>query len=215
MDFAGRLAPVRLNPGHVPADPSRVSSRTRKLSGNALGILVPLWLAVVVSCSSGDGSDGKPAALRVVKAVVTSLLSGSPETRQEIRAAEDPPPAAEPGLALHAPPQTCTVPYAGPVTIVPVRTPAALQRGVSERRDVALVYETDDTAIWEDGRVLTLDVENLGSHLNAVGWATNPMRILGASTRPGSSGANFGWSSGQSSFQSSAAAKPKKRRRRG
>jgi hypothetical protein len=179
-------------------------------------MLVPLCLAVVVSCSSGDAGDGKPGALRVVKAVVTSLLSGSAETRHEIPAEEEPPLAAEPALALDAqPPQTCTVPYAGPVTIVPVRTPAALQRGVAERRDVALVYETDDTAIWEDGRVLTLDVENLGSHLNAVGWATNPMRILGASTRPGSSGANLGWRTGQSSFQSSARAKPKKRRRRG
>jgi hypothetical protein len=122
-------------------------------------------------------------------------------------------PSAAP-VALEAlPAETCLVPYRGTVTIIPVRTPAALQRSIDDRPRVPVVYETEDTAIWRDGRVLTLDLENVGSHLNAVGWASNQMEILGTGSRPGGSSANLGWDSGQSGFKKRGTAKKRKRRR--
>ncbi len=109
-------------------------------------------------------------------------------------------------------PETCEIPYRGPVTIVRVRSPTALARSVADRPSRELVYETEDTAIFEDGRILTLNLENLGTHLNAVGWSTNPINIMGAGVRPGGSGRNTGWNSAENTGKKS---KKKRRRRRG
>jgi hypothetical protein len=152
-----------------------------------------------------------------MRAVLTGLLSNAVEAREEPGAAPrlPPEPGAEAALALQTEePQTCVVPYNGPVTIIQARTPSALARTVADRPRVPIVYETEDTAIWEDGRVVTTDVENLGTHLNAVGWASNPMQILGAGARPGGSTRNLGWASATSSFGNSKTTK-KRRRRRG
>ena len=109
-------------------------------------------------------------------------------------------------------PETCEIPYSGPVTVIPVRSAAALARSVADRPSRELVYETEDTAIFEGGRVLTLDMENLGTHLNAVGWSTNPIKIMGAGVRPGGSSRNLGWNSAENTQGKK---RKKKRRRRG
>ena len=75
------------------------------------------------------------------------------------------------------------------------------------------MYETEDTAIFAGGRVLTTDLEGVGSHLNAVGWSTNPMKILGSNVRPGGSSRNIGWSSAENTQKRGS--RSKKRRRRG
>jgi hypothetical protein len=108
-------------------------------------------------------------------------------------------------------PETCEIPYSGPVTIIPVRNASALSRSVADRPRRELVYETEDTAIFEDGRVLTLNMENLGTHLNAVGWSANPIKIMGAGVRPGGSRRNTGWNSAENTGKRS----KKRRRRRG
>jgi hypothetical protein len=201
-----------------------VSSDVRSRSTRCL--LATCALALALGCSNGDPGEAKPGTFRVLKAIVTSFLSNSVDAQEAGQErgedkgdrgldAQRPAPGPPPTFASMEPepPKTCVVPYNGPVTIVPVRTSAVLARSVAERRDARLVYETDDTAIWEDGRVLTMNVEDLGTHLNAVGWASNPMQILGASTRPGSSSSNLGWGSGQTSFKNPVV--KKRRRRRG
>lgn len=184
-------------------------------------LLPLLCCAASLACapaSEGDG-NGKPGAFRIARAVLTNLLSNRVGTRDE----GTPPPAAprdpQPLLAAETPvadpPESCRVPYSGPVTIIPVRSSAAIARSLAERREVPVVYETDDTAIWRDGRVMTTDVENLGHHLDALGWAANPMTIAGAGIRPGGSNRNLGWNSSTSSFQESDGRKRKRTRRRG
>ena len=80
----------------------------------------------------------------------------------------------EPGPVPAEEPTSCAVPYSGPVTIVTVRNGAALERAMADR-SVPIAYSTEDTVIYEDGRVLTANVEGVGEHLNKVGWAQNPM----------------------------------------
>ena len=193
-----------------------------------------LIASLVTGCGGGgsdEASETKPGPFRIVRAIITSLLSNSIEINEsselsELSELNEKEPAAQAAppdagrssqpMAAQEPdaPQTCVVPYTGPVTIVAVRTPTALARSVADRGQVRLVYETEDTAIWEDGRVHTLNVEELGTHLNAVGWASNPMRILGAGTRPGGAAARGGWNAGTSSFKRSAKSNARKRRKR-
>ena len=182
--------------------------------------------AVLAGCSRDAADDGDPGTFRVAKAVLKSLLSSAAEpssaepSSEEVDAAEpskvvsESAPAAASAQVAPEPeaPQTCVVPYSGPVTIIAAASTNVLRKSVLERRGVPLVYETDDTAIWEDGRVMTVDVENVGNHLNAVGWATNPMQILGAGTRPGGSSAGWDSGDGQFAFKQS---KARKTRRRG
>jgi hypothetical protein len=120
----------------------------------------------------------------------------------------------EPGPPIDEEPTTCEVPYNGQVTIVSVRNPAALVRAMTDRGPIPIVYSTEDTTIYEDGRVLTWNVEAVGDHLNAVGWVSNPMRILGAGTIPGNQFASSGWGK-QSNSSKPSRAKKKRRRRRG
>lgn len=82
-----------------------------------------------------------------------------------------------------------------------MRTQYAFSEAVAARDSTALVYATDDTAIYEDGRVLTTRLEDVGEHLTQLGWAGNPMRILGASSRP------------ESTFAATASGRSTKRRR--
>jgi hypothetical protein len=185
---------------------------------SSLALALGLSLALAMGCSGGDATDGKPGTMRVLKAIVTSFLSNSVDAEKQADASEGETPsrAPEPAPDFAAldpePAETCVIPYNGPVTIIPVRSPSVLSRTIAERRDARLVYATEDTAIWEDGRILTMNLEDLGTHLNAVGWASNPMQILGASTRPGSSSSNLGWGSGQTSFQTPIVKKRKRRR---
>lgn len=191
-----------------------MASRSRKEIG-ALALCLALVLA---GCGQDESEDGNPGTLRVARAVLKSLLSNSVEAT-ETRPEPPAPPESAPTSPLPPPlasfeteaPETCQIPYTGTVTIIPVRSATALARSVADRPARELVYETEDTAIFEDGRVLTRDLENLGTHLNAVGWSTNPMKILGAGVRPGGSSKNAGWSSGEGSGKK----RKKKRRRRG
>lgn len=186
----------------------------------ALALLLAFALAgCAKSEASGARKDDEPSGFQIAKAIVTNLLSNSVEAKKQ--AASEPdrqapaPREASADWAVAAAQtelsQTCEIPYNGPVTVIPVRTATALARSVADRPARDLVYETDDTAIFEDGRVLTTALENVGSHINAVGWSANPVEILGASVRPGSSRMNVGASS-ESSFGKK---KRRKRRRRG
>jgi hypothetical protein len=179
-----------------------------------LRVLLAAGLALSLpGCGSGGKRDsGEPEAgpLRVVEAMIKGFLSNkvdAKETKESAPEREPAPPQPDAAsFAETAPPETCVVPYSGPVTIIPVRSAMALARSVAERPRQQLVYETENTAIFGDGRVITTDVEDVGRHLNAVGWSANPIQILGASVVPGGSSQNLGWSSGEG---------PKKRRVRG
>ena len=185
--------------------------------------------ALALGCGGGDSgadsADGapEPSATQIAAAVLKSLLSNKVEAREtDAEAAPAPPPPAAPPpsdwAATADAPETCVIPYSGPVTIIPVRSATAINRATSNRGGVPVVYETEDTAIWEDGRVMTTNMENVGTHLNAVGWSSNPMQIAGTGQRPGGSRKNLGFGSAISSFERgnlSSRKKLKRTRRRG
>ena len=124
------------------------------------------------------------------------------EPENETNTAPAAPNPSEPEATSAAPPQqpialatpianegSCEIPYRGLVTIIPVRSRNALRRAAADPTASVLVYSTKDTAIFDDGRVLTADVENVGEDLSAVGWAANQMRILG--TTAGAAAASY------------------------
>lgn len=179
-------------------------------------ILLLLSLPLVVclaACGKSDSAETEPGTAQVVKAIVKGLFSNSVEVEERGSApdrAYTPPSFAD--VSDSGAGETCEIPYSGPVKIISVRTPGALARAVSAEPSWDLVYETDDTAIFRDGRVMTTDLESVGSHLNAVGWSSNPMQIMGGSVRPGASTANLGWASAPNS---TGGPKKKKKKRRG
>jgi hypothetical protein len=181
--------------------------------------LLRIFLVVTIAlagtaCAKSEGDEPDPGAFRIAKAVITNLLSNSVEASEETEAAPAPPAAPAPApVFADEPPQTCEVPYNGPVTVIPVRTVAALRNSVAREPDHTLVYETDDTAIYDDGKVLTVALEDVGTHLNAVGWSANPIQILGTSVRPGGSNKNLGWNSSETT--PGMKKRKKKKRRRG
>jgi hypothetical protein len=181
---------------------------------NRAAILALCLALALAGCGNDEPSEGNPGTLRVAKAVLKSFLSNSveaTETEATPPALVAPPPPAAPPMPLASfepeVSETCEIPYSGPVTIIPVRNASALARSVADRPSRELVYATEDTAIFEDGRVLTLNMENLGTHLNAVGWSANPIKIMGAGVRPGGSRRNSAENTGKRS-------KKKRRRRR-
>lgn len=204
-----------LNRRGDPSDPPPVTKRIPMLRA----ALALVCCSCVLACgpTSDEGGEARPGALRLARALLSSLLSEREEPPETGSLPPRTPPDPEPLVDRPEPEaeaaRSCRVPYAGPVTIIPVRAADSLARAVAERREVLLVYETDDTAIWSDGRVMTTDMETLGEHLNAVGWAENPITIAGPATRPGASGRNPAWSSSTSFFEKSG--KQKRRRRRG
>jgi hypothetical protein len=45
-------------------------------------------------------------------------------------------------------------------------------------RDASIVVRERGLAIFEDGRVVTSDVDAATRHLNALGWADRPMQVV-------------------------------------
>ncbi len=189
----------------------------------------------LLGCSPGPDSDAsgqraasEPGAAEILGVMVARFVNDREASRRAAEPGNEPtfenregqsPPAPNPlrASATRAPryqptPEadggSCEVAYRGLVTIIPVRDRAALRRATAGQGSAKLVYSTGDTAIFDDGRVLTARVENVGDHLSAVGWAENPMRILGATSNAGATPANYAWRSGSGSSS-------KRTRRRG
>ena len=183
--------------------------------GLRVSLAFPSCAAVIgialVGCSPGSDSGervaGDPSAAeilgvmaaRFVKDREASQRAAEPENETNTAPAAPNPPEPE---TTSAPPQqpialatpianegSCEIPYRGLVTIIPVRSRNALRRAAADPTPSVLVYSTEDTAIFDDGRVLTADVENVGEDLSAVGWAANQMRILG--TTAGAAAASY------------------------
>ena len=229
--FAGFFAVAgtfERHPEHLFAPPQRRALRVARSLCLALSFTLTVTGALT-GCGQSESEDGQPSTFRVVKAVMKSLLSNSVEVkesptegastsqqpgRSEPASSSEPEAGTPPAVLAEAEaPQTCSVPYGGAVTIIPVRNANALQRSVAERPSRGLVYETEDTAIFDNGQVLTTNLEGLGTHLGAVGWSANPMKILGASVRPGGSSRNVGWNSAENTKSKSKRGKRKRRRR--
>jgi hypothetical protein len=162
------------------------------------GFLAIGCFALFIGCTPSDAADPGSRSLSslvgtlLAKAARTNADGGSgdvgpPPSRRKPTLADADATLADTGEA----PSTCEVPYSGPVTIVPVRTIGALERAMNDRGTIPVVYATEDTAIYRDGRVLTTNVEALGEHLNAVGWVENPMQILGSASGPPAGAADW------------------------
>ena len=73
--------------------------------------------------------------------------------------------------------EVCEVPANGPVALIilasgpKVHTYARKQKGAVIRRDAK-------TVIFNDGRVITADIEAAGRHLNDLGWGARPIEIV-------------------------------------
>ncbi len=170
------------------------------------------------ACSQPDSDESGGASLSGFVGFLLANVVASEESEPadaDTDGAPDLPPSfatQEPDLSVDEEPTSCKVPYNGPVTIVAVRTPAALARAMADRGAIPIVYSTEDTAIYEDGRVMTSSLEAVGDHLNAVGWVQNPMRILGAGTSQRTQVASSEW---RRNSNSSKPGKRRKKRRRG
>jgi len=72
----------------------------------------------------------------------------------------------------------------GGVSILVVATQQRVHQFAASVRDVRVVRRDSETVLFEDGRVVTSNVEALGPHLNALGWAQRKIAIVGSfSTR--------------------------------
>ena len=172
------------------------SQRHGTLAGPAV-----LAIACFTLCTACSPSDAAAPGSRSLSALVGRFLAKAAQRNDEEGSGaakptpshRSPTPARADAAVADAreEPRTCEVPYSGPVTIVPVRTIGALERAMNDRGTIPVVYATEDTAIYQDGRVLTTKVDSLGQHLNTVGWAENPMQILGAASGPPASAADW------------------------
>ena len=194
----------------------------------AQGLLVSCALLGALGCGkAGDAESGpKPSMATVARAVLNELFASGDRGGEESApgfAGETTRPDAwgalssdDPALLVATEPEeeaptTCVIPYNGVVTVLPMRSERHLERAVAATRSATLVYETDDTAIFDDGRILTASVETVGDHLGAVGWVDNPIEIMGASSRR-SAPAAYTWSAGSDASRANPKKLKKKRR---
>jgi hypothetical protein len=72
----------------------------------------------------------------------------------------------------------------GGVSILVVATRQRVKQFAASVRDTRVVRRDAETVLFEDGRVVTSNVEALGPHLNALGWGQRKIAIVGSfSTR--------------------------------
>jgi hypothetical protein len=72
----------------------------------------------------------------------------------------------------------------GGVSILVVATREKVKEFSASVRDARIVRRDAETVLFEDGRVVTSNVEALGGHLNALGWGQRSIAIVGSfSTR--------------------------------
>jgi hypothetical protein len=110
----------------------------------------------------------------------------------------------DPGAANVCPPDT------GPVTVLIVNSERSVKSGAAQYPDLPILHRDPKTVVFEDGRVITSDVEAVSDHLNQLGWSGRPLELVGSMPRQYASSGGGDWrkSSGTK------ASKPRKRRRR-
>lgn len=173
------------------------------------------------ACSQPDSDESGGASLSGFVGFLLANVVASEQSEPadaDTDGAPDVPPSfatQEPDLSVDEEPTSCKIPYNGPVTIVTVRTATALARAMADRGAIPIVYSTEDTAIYEDGRVMTSNVGAVGDHLSAVGWVQNPMQILGAGTSQRTQVASSQWRRNSNSSKPGTSRKSRKKRRRG
>lgn len=75
-------------------------------------------------------------------------------------------------LAAQAPAgEVCDPTQPGSVSLIIVSSPSKVyELARSVARGVPAVVQDTPTVVFQDGRVITSDVENAGAHLNQLGW---------------------------------------------
>ena len=85
--------------------------------------------------------------------------------------------ALAPGLA-RAQGQSCEAPPAtGPIALYILANAKKVHSFAATVRDGKVVRKGPKTVIFQDGRVVTADVEETSRHLNELGWAARPIQI--------------------------------------
>ena len=74
----------------------------------------------------------------------------------------------------------CEVPPStGPVSLMILKGPTEVKElALALDRGVPVVARDAGTVVFQDGRVITSDVEGAGRHLNRLGWAERPIRVV-------------------------------------
>jgi hypothetical protein len=84
-------------------------------------------------------------------------------------------------LAPAASGQSCKVRPAassGPVALLILDSARKVDEFAATPRDATIVVRKPGLAIFEDGRVVTSDVDVATDQLNALGWASRPIQIV-------------------------------------
>jgi hypothetical protein len=77
--------------------------------------------------------------------------------------------------------QSCKVkPSSGPVSLLILDSARKVDEFAATPRDAVIVVRETGLAIFEDGRVVTSDVDAATHHLNALGWGSRPIQIVAA-----------------------------------
>ena len=76
--------------------------------------------------------------------------------------------------------EVCEAPPAtGPVSLMILKSPGRVQSlAKSLARGVPVVARSESTVVFQDGRVMTSDVEAAGRELNRLGWSRRPIQVV-------------------------------------
>jgi hypothetical protein len=170
-------------------------------------------LVLCLSCSSKDETPGETLAgsslQQVAKQVLAKLLPGS--AVQAPVEAENEAPAPDPAVELQDPGAgNLCPPDTGPVTMLIVDSERAVKSGAAQYPDLPVLHRDAETVIFEDGRVITADVEAAGDRLNELGWNGRELQLVSSMPRRYAFSGGGDWRAGSGTGKS----KPRKRRRR-
>jgi hypothetical protein len=171
-------------------------------------------LALCLSCSSKEEASGERLADQSVQQAANRLLAkllaeSDVQTRVE---AEAPPPASTehaPGVEDLDAANACP-PDTGPVAVLVVGSAGAVKSAAAQYAGLPILHRDAETVIFEDGRVITSNVEAVGDYLNELGWSGRELELLGSMPRRYASSGGGNWRTRSDAKKSP----PRKRRRR-
>ena len=71
----------------------------------------------------------------------------------------------------------------GPVSLIILQSGQRVHSYAKSVGGRVAAYD-EKTVIFQDGRVVTADVEAAGEHLNTLGWGARPIRVVASLPRP-------------------------------
>jgi hypothetical protein len=74
--------------------------------------------------------------------------------------------------------EECAAPPPAAVSLLILANAQKVQAFAQTVQGATAVARDASTVVFDDGRVVTADVESAGRHLNALGWAARPIHVV-------------------------------------